>query len=61
MAASNGVPLEVVQRMGNWKTAAMMRRYAHLTDEQLREGESRLAEVLHISSQPRRQKQTNPA
>jgi len=38
-----------------------MRRYAHLTDEQLRDGETRLAEVLHIVSQSDQQKKSNPA
>jgi hypothetical protein len=51
LAANNGVPLDVVQRMGNWRTASMMRRYAHLADERLQDGEARLAAVLHISSQ----------
>ncbi len=51
LAANSGVPLDVVQRMGNWKTPAMMRRYAHLADERLQAGEERLAEVFHIFSQ----------
>lgn len=51
LAANNGVPLDVVQTMGNWKTATMMRRYAHQADDRLHDGEERLAEVLHITSQ----------
>jgi len=46
LAANSGVPLDVVQTMGNWKTATMMRRYAHLADDRLHDGEQRLAEIL---------------
>ena len=50
LAANNGVPLDVLQRMGNWRTPSMMRRYAHLADERLQAGEERLAEVLHCGA-----------
>lgn len=46
LAANSGVPLDVVQRMGNWKTGTMMKRYTHLADERLTAGEERLASVL---------------
>ncbi len=36
IAVNAGVSKLVVQRMGNWKTAAMVERYAHLADESLR-------------------------
>ena len=36
VAMNSGVPSAVVQRMGNWKTPAMVDRYAHLADESLR-------------------------
>ncbi|MDP3281445.1 MAG: hypothetical protein Q8M57_10440 [Nitrosomonas sp.] len=30
----NGVPLNVIQEMGAWESAEMVRRYAHLAPEQ---------------------------
>ena len=51
LAANNGVPLDVVKRMGNWKTDSMVKRYTHLADERLHEGEATLARVLHTISQ----------
>ena len=32
--------------MGNWKTRAMVARYAHLADETLREGAATLARII---------------
>jgi hypothetical protein len=36
--------------MGNWKTATMVKRYAHRADQHIRDAEERLAEALHIVS-----------
>jgi hypothetical protein len=36
--------------MGNWKTEAMVARYAHLADETLREVAATVAEVIDIGS-----------
>ena len=36
---------EVSKRMGNWKTAAMVDRYAKLSDKRLREGAAVVAKL----------------
>ena len=46
LALNNGIPESVVQRMGNWKTAAMVKRYAHLSDESFREAAVRIADLV---------------
>ena len=33
-------------RMGNWKTRAMVQRYAHLADEELRRASAKLAQLV---------------
>jgi len=40
--AQKGVPLNDIQEMGGWETAAMVRRYAHLSPAHL----AHRAEVL---------------
>ena len=46
LALNHGIPEATVQRMGNWKTRAMVARYAHLADETLREGAATLARII---------------
>lgn len=46
LAINAGVPASVVQRMGNWKTRAMLDRYAHLADETLREAAGTVARLV---------------
>lgn len=49
LALNAGVPRDVVKKMGNWKTDAMVNRYAHRADEHVRAAEDRLAEVLNFT------------
>ncbi|MBI4032575.1 site-specific integrase [Candidatus Berkelbacteria bacterium] len=46
LALNHGVPESTVQRMGNWKTRAMVQRYAHLADEELRSAAAKLADLV---------------
>ncbi len=46
LAINAGVPASVVQRMGNWKTRAMLDRYAHLADETLRDAAGTVAQLV---------------
>jgi integrase len=46
LALNAGVPEIVVQQMGNWKTASMTRRYAHLSDETMRAAAGKLASIV---------------
>ncbi len=46
LAINHGVPVSVVQRMGNWKTRVMVDRYAHLADESLRAAAATLAKLV---------------
>ena len=46
LALNAGVPEIVVQQMGNWKTASMTRRYAHLADETMRDAAATLASIV---------------
>jgi len=46
LALNNGIPESVVQRMGNWRTASMVMRYAHLADESFREAAAKLANLV---------------
>ncbi len=46
LALNNGIPESTVQRMGNWKTRTMVKRYAHLADETLRDAAGQLAAVV---------------
>lgn len=46
LALYNGVPESTVQRMGNWKTRAMVARYAHLADEELRDAAATVARLV---------------
>jgi len=47
LALNHGVPESTVQRMGNWKTRAMVQRYAHLADEELRNAAAKLAALIN--------------
>jgi integrase len=53
LALNAGVPMDTVQKMGNWKTPSMVRVYARRADESIRAGEDALASVLqlHTTSQ----------
>ena len=58
LALNAGTPIDVVKRMGNWKTDRMVNRYAHRADHHIRDAEDRLAELLHITAQsPKARKQ----
>jgi integrase len=48
LALNHGVPESTVQRMGNWKTRAMVQRYAHLADEELRKAAAKLADLVDV-------------
>jgi integrase len=45
LGINNGIPRETIQRVGNWKTAAMVDRYAKFSDETLREAATKLASI----------------
>ncbi|MGC2519444.1 MAG: site-specific integrase [Burkholderiales bacterium] len=55
----NGTPLNVLQEMGAWETASMVRRYAHLGPAHLREHAETVAGLLGgtISAQPQKKKE----
>ncbi len=40
-----GIPKDQIQRVGNWKTAAMVDRYARYSDETLRDTAAKLARI----------------
>lgn len=44
-AVMSGVRLEEVQRLGGWKTAQMVQRYAHLSSEHLAEASAKIKPV----------------
>jgi integrase len=46
LALNNGIPESIVQRMGNWKTATMVMRYAHLADESFRQAAGKIADLV---------------
>jgi len=45
----NGVPLNVIQEMGAWESAEMVRRYAHLAPEQFAQHARVLDDVLRVT------------
>jgi len=49
LALNAGVPKSTVQRMGNWKSTAMVNRYAHLADETLRDAARKVDELVEKS------------
>jgi len=53
LALNHGVPESTVQRMGNWKTRAMVQRYAHLADEELRKAAAKLADLVDVRNTKR--------
>jgi integrase len=48
LALNAGVPMDTVQKMGGWKTAATVRVYARRSEESIRQGEDKLAEILSL-------------
>lgn len=46
----NGVPLNVIQEMGAWESAEMVRRYAHLAPEQFSQHARVLDGVLNVTN-----------
>jgi hypothetical protein len=46
IAVNAGVSRLVVQKMGNWKTATMVERYAHLSDDALRKAAATVDSAL---------------
>lgn len=48
----SGTPMQVLQEMGGWETAEMVRRYAHLAAEHLAEHAARIAGRVTFSAQP---------
>ncbi len=50
LALNAGVPKSTVQRMGNWKSPAMVNRYAHLADETLRSAAKKLDALVEKGS-----------
>ncbi|WP_256206155.1 tyrosine-type recombinase/integrase [Nitrosomonas oligotropha] len=46
----NGVPLNVIQEMGAWESAEMVRRYAHLAPEQFAQHARVLDGVLNVTN-----------
>ena len=57
LALNNGVPISTVRRMGNWKTEAMVARYAHLADETLRDAAAKVAEVIDLGTSRKKRPQ----
>jgi len=50
--AQSGTPLQVLQEMGGWETADMVRRYAHLGAEHLVEHAARISGRVTFLAQP---------
>jgi integrase len=48
--AQNGVPLNVIQEMGAWESAEMVRRYAHLAPEQFSQHARVVDDVLNSTN-----------
>ena len=46
LAASSGIPEEVIQRMGNWRDRRMVSRYAKFSDSVFREAASKMAGIV---------------
>lgn len=53
-AVMSGVRLEVLQRLGGWKTAQMVQRYAHLSSEHLAEDAARIKPISLRYNEPQR-------
>ena len=56
--AQQGTPMNVLQELGGWESAEMVRRYAHLSKPQLMEHSELVSNVLDstISAQPKNKK-----
>ena len=50
--AQNGTPLHVLQEMGGWETASMVRRYAHLAPAHLQQHAETVAGLLGGTNTP---------
>jgi len=51
LALNAGTPIDVVKKMGNWRTDVMVNRYAHRADQHIRDAEDKLAQILeHTTS-----------
>ena len=59
--AQNGTPLHVLQEMGGWETASMVRRYAHLAPAQLRQHAETIAGLLGVTNTTQPPKQKGPS
>jgi integrase len=46
----HGTPLYDLQEMGGWKTAAMVRRYAHLAPANMARHAAVIDDVLHVTN-----------
>lgn len=55
-----GTPTHELQRLGGWRTGAMVERYAHLAPDHLAMASSRLDSVLHTLNNPVGQNDVNP-
>jgi integrase len=53
-AVMNGVPLGEVQSLGGWKTAQMVRRYAHFSTEHLAESAAKVKPISLSYNAPKR-------
>ena len=49
MLVQNGVSLYELQEMGDWQSLEMVKRYAHLAPEKLKENAEIVADVLEPS------------
>jgi integrase len=56
-----GTPLHVLQELGGWETADMVRRYAHLTGEHLAPYVERLSQLRVVGPERRVTKALRPA
>ena len=59
--AQNGTPLHVLQEMGGWQTASMVRRYAHLAPAHLAPHAAVVDKVLHGTNLAQRSKEKGAA
>jgi integrase len=46
LALNNGIPEPVVMKLGNWKSRALVARYAHLGDDTAREAAGKVASIV---------------
>lgn len=46
IAGNNGVPINVIQQMGNWRSYSVVSRYTHLASETVRNAASQIDEII---------------